>query len=207
MKITFEVLKEQESRDIFNTDSYLMMQAIEKSETTKFLSYYALSKVYLHKHKSYFRIILLLSGDINLNPGPNADVLPFSNESFSNDESQIFPGSDDGNLNFEKWAVFKKKGLHFLHIDINSLLPKIDELRYLTNLSNTSIVGIGETKLYDSISSSEIEIEDYDLLRLDRSRRGGGVACYIKKSLAYNYKDKFAKALKVSLSYQKRNQY
>ena len=89
-KNIFEVLKEQESRDIFNTDSYLMMQTIEKSKTTKFLSCYALSKVHLHKHKYYFRIILLLSGDINLNPGPCADLLPFSNESFSNDESQIF---------------------------------------------------------------------------------------------------------------------
>ena len=63
-----------------------MMQAIEKSKTTKFLSYYALSKIHLHKHQSYFRIILLLSGDISLNPGPNADVFPFSNESVSNDE-------------------------------------------------------------------------------------------------------------------------
>ena len=191
MKIIFEVINKQESRGIFNIDSYLMMQAIEKSETTKFLSYYALSKVHLHMHKSYFRIILLLSGDINLNPGPNADALPFSNESFSNDESQIFSGSDDGNLNFEKWADFKKKGLHFVHININSLLPKIDELQYLTKLSNASIVGIGETKLDDSISSSEIEIEGYDLLRLDQSRRGSGVACYIKKSLAYSYKEKF----------------
>ena len=184
-KIMFEVLKEQKSRDIFNTDSYLMMQAVEKSETTKFLSCYALPKVHLHKHTSYFKIILLLSGDINLNPRPNADAFLFSNESFSNDESQLFSGSDDGNLNFENWAVFKKKGLQFIHININSLLPKIDELRYFTKLSNASIVGIGETKLDDSISSSEIEIEGYDLLRLDRSRRGGGGACY---------KDKFCKS-------------
>ena len=161
MKINFEVLKEQESGDIFNTDSYLIMQATEKSVTTKFLSYYALSKVHLHKHKSYFRYILLLSGDINLNPRPNADTLPFSNESFSNDESQIFSGSDDGILNFEKWAAFKKKGLHFAHININSLLPKIHELRYLTKLSNASIAGIGETKLDDFISSSEIKIEGF----------------------------------------------
>ena len=68
-KIIFDVLKEQESRDIFNTDSYLIMPAIEKSKTSKFLSYCALSKVHLHKDKSYFRIILLLSGDINLNLG------------------------------------------------------------------------------------------------------------------------------------------
>ena len=77
-----------------------MMQTIEKSKTTKFLSYYALSKVHLHKHKPDFRIILLFSGDINLNPGPNANVIPFSNESFSNDEYQIFSSSDDGSLNF-----------------------------------------------------------------------------------------------------------
>ena len=83
---------------------------------------------------SYFRIILLLFGDINLNPGPNADVLPFSNETFSNDESQIFSSSDDGNLRLEKWPVFKKKDLHFVHINIASLLPKVDELRYLTKL-------------------------------------------------------------------------
>ena len=48
------------------------------------------SKVHLHEHQSYFRIIQLLPGDINLNPGPTLDVLPFSNESFSNDESKIF---------------------------------------------------------------------------------------------------------------------
>ena len=124
--------------------------SIEKSKTTKFLSCYALSKVNLHKHRSCFRIILLLSGDINLNPGLNANVLPFYNESFSNDESQIFSCSDDGNLNFEKRTIFKKKGLHFFHININSLLLKIDELRYLTKLSNASTTGIGETKLGDS---------------------------------------------------------
>ena len=84
----------------------MIFQAIEKSKITKFLSYYALSKVHLRKHKSYFGIILLLSGDININPGPNADVLPFSNKSFSNDESQIFSGSDDRNLNFEKKGSF-----------------------------------------------------------------------------------------------------
>ena len=59
--------------------------------------------------------------------------------------------SDDGNLNFEKWAVFKKKGLHFIYTNINSLFPKIDELRYLTKVANASIVDIDETKLDDSI--------------------------------------------------------
>ena len=37
--------------------------------------------------------------------------------------------------------------------------------------------------------SSELEVDGYDLVRLDRSRGGGGVACYIKSSIAYSYKD------------------
>ena len=41
-------------------------------------------------------------------------------------------------------------------------------------------------------SSSENEIEGYDLLRLDQSRRRCGVPCYIKRPLAYNYKDNFS---------------
>ena len=39
--------------------------------------------------------------------------------------------------------------------------------------------------------SSELEVDGYDLVRLDRSRRGGSVACYIKSSIAYSFKDSF----------------
>ena len=39
--------------------------------------------------------------------------------------------------------------------------------------------------------SSELEFDGYDLVRLDRSRRGGGAACYIKSSIVYSYKDSF----------------
>ena len=35
--------------------------------------------------------------------------------------------------------------------------------------------------------SSELEVDGYDLVRLDRSRGGAGVACYIKSSTAYSY--------------------
>ena len=63
----------------------------------------------------------------------------------------------------------------------------------MTKITNAAIIGIGETKLDKSILSSEIDIEGYALFRLDQSRRGGGVACYVKKSLAYNYRDNFCK--------------
>ena len=49
---------------------------------------------------------------------------------------------------------FKKKGLHFVHININSLLPKIDELPHLTKTTDTFVVGISENKLDNSNSST-----------------------------------------------------
>ena len=54
----------------------------------------------------------------------------------------------------------------------------------MTKATDTSVVGISETKLHNFISSSEIEIQGYDLLRLDRSRRDGGLVCYIKKKIS-----------------------
>ena len=167
IKTNFEVLERQDSREVFDKDSYFVMQDIAKNETKKILSYYALSKIVLRKHKFYFRYILLLSGDINLNPGPFTDTFPFSNSSFSGSESRFHLGSNDENLDTEKWTNFKKKGIHFIHININSLLPKIDEIRHMTKITNAAIVSIGETKLDESILSSEIDIEGYDLLRLD----------------------------------------
>ena len=86
---------------------------------------------------------------------------------------------------------FLKKGLHILQLTINSLLPKIDEISFIAKQSNASIIGISVSKLDSSILNSELDIDEYNLIRLDRSRRGGGVACYIRKSLSYNHKTSF----------------
>ena len=40
----------------------------------------------------------------------------------------------------------------------------------------------------DSVLSFEIQIENYDLIRSDRNRHGGGVACFIRIDLSYNTK-------------------
>ena len=107
---------------------------------------------------------------------------------------------DDENPDIEKWKKFKKKGLHFVHININNLLPKIDELRHLTKTKDVSVVGISETKFDNSVSSGEFEIEGHNLLRFDRSWRGGGVACYVNKFLEHNYKHSFCKNTKSILT-------
>ena len=75
-----------------------------------------------------------------------------------------------------------------MHININSLLSKIDELQHIAKLSEVAFVGISESKLDDSVLSSEIQIENYDLICSDRNRHGGGVACFIRDNLSYNTK-------------------
>ena len=83
------------------------------------------------------------------------------------------------------WNPFKKRGLHFLHLNINSLLPKIDELRLIAKNSNAEIIGITESKLDKIILDNEVKIDGYELKRSDRNRQGGVVACYISKDLSF----------------------
>ena len=70
-------------------------------------------------------------------------------------------------------------------------MPKIDEIRYIVKLTNATVIGLSETKLDNTVLSSELEIEGYDLVRSDRSRRGGVVACFFKNSISHNQKSSF----------------
>ena len=52
-------------------------------------------------------------------------------------------------------------------------------------------IKISESKLDSSFLNGEADVKGYDVIRMDRSKRGGGAACYIRKSLSYNYKSDF----------------
>ena len=47
------------------------------------------------------------------------------------------------------------------------------------------IIAINETKLDQSISDAQLHIDNYTLLRKDRTRQGGGVAFYIRNTICY----------------------
>ena len=70
--------------------------------------------------------------------------------------------------------------MHFLHINVNSLLSKIDELRDVVGHTKPAILGITESKLDSSVSDQEVDISGYSILRSDRNRHGGDVACYVR---------------------------
>ena len=62
-----------------------------------------------------------------------------------------------------EWDISETKGLHLMHLNINSLLPKIDELRYIARPSNAAVIGFSDSKLDKSIAIPEILINNHDL--------------------------------------------
>ena len=78
-----------------------------------------------------------------------------------------------------------KKSLLILHLNINSLLSKIDDIRQISKQSNPSIIGISESKRDASILNSELDIED------KRLRTGHRIVYYIRQSLSYKHKPNF----------------
>ena len=72
------------------------------------MSIFAISKFRFKNDNSFCPLLLILSGNISLNPGPLSNPQLFKEE---------------------EWRAFSSRGLHLIHLNINSLLPKIDELR------------------------------------------------------------------------------
>ena len=94
--------------------------------------------------------------------------------------------NEENSTDFNDFKVFSKSGLHFIHLNINSILPKIDELRLIAHKSRAAVIGITESKIDDSVLYGEIMIDGYIPIRSDRNRQGGGVICYIRKDISFN---------------------
>ena len=70
----------------------------------------------------------------------------------------------------------KTKGIKFAHLNIHSLVSKIDELRVLLKHRPFDVICFNETLCDSSISDDEICIDGFSIVRRDRIRHGGGVA-------------------------------
>ena len=149
-----ESVKLQDNLGIINRNTNLAFFAISKlrNKPAHFLKFY--------------QVLLILSGDISLNPGPCQTQL--------NDNKTRDP--------------LKTKGLHLCHLNVNSLLSKIDEIRDIANRIKPAVLGITESKLDSSVTNMEVNINGYSIIRNDRNRHGGGVACYVKNDLCFNTK-------------------
>ena len=96
------------------------------------------------------------------------------------------------NLNLNTLSELQHvKGLKIIHMNIRSLLPKIDQIRTLLINSKIDIIILSETWLNASIDSQMVNIPGYSLIRHDRSfgsksktKRGGGLSIYINEALS-----------------------
>ena len=116
--------------------------ALDKFRLNYLFEIFTISNIQRLNNKTFYHILFLLSGDISLNLGCKNDLQP---------------------LGSNEWNVFKSKGLHLIHFNISSIFPK----RYIANSSNAAVIGISESELEESVLQSEIQINNYDLLRRD----------------------------------------
>ena len=130
-------------KGIFLIESIKIRNELSKQTQYLYLHLDSLNKISrLKNHSLYLKLILLLPSDVSLNPGPNR-----TNHQLT-----------------ENLKVFKNRGLHFIHLNINSLLSKIDELREIVKASNVTVLGITESKLDDSTNNCEIYIVGYNTI-------------------------------------------
>ena len=130
-------------------------------------------KVKLSKHTTsalayYLCLSLLLSsGKVERNPSP---------ESISQ------------NRNFKLSTV---KGLRICHLNVRSLVNKIDEMQVFCETHRPHVLSLNKTWLDSSISDSEIQLPGYSLVRRDKARRNGGVLIYVSSNLDYKVIQEF----------------
>ena len=79
------------------------------------------------------------------------------------------------------WKPFQNKALHFFHLNVYSILPKLHELKMIAGNTKAAIIGITESKIDNFMSDSEVENLCYCIIRCDRNRNRGGVACYVRQ--------------------------
>ena len=111
--------------------------------------------------------------------------LPFDNQ----EEQDAVNSSDATNtLHYEEdnFDCFKRKGLHCIHINARSMLPKLSELRILAAKSKAAVIAVSETWLDETVTDQEVSIHGYVVTRRDRLRSGGGVCLYTRTDLAFN---------------------
>ena len=76
--------------------------------------------------------------------------------------------------------------IRLLYYNTRSIVRKVDEWIAICLLQNPDIVCVVETWLDSDVQNTKISIPNYELVRLDRDRHGGGVAIYLASHLPFS---------------------
>ena len=124
-------------------------------------------------------------------PSPRDDLPPVNSKETKKSEQVNYPPANDKEGQVPNQPLSHKKGLVMASLNVNSLLPKIDEIRLLVRNNRIDILVINETKIDDKTEDQLIAIDEYSLKRCDRNRNGGGVALYIHNRVNFKPRDDF----------------
>ena len=84
------------------------------------------------------------------------------------------------NFNLHRFS----KGTTLIHLNIRSLLPKLDELKFYLKNNKIQVLSLNETWLNSTVDNNEVEIPGFVLFRHDRPTDShGGVARYVRTHL------------------------
>lgn len=100
-------------------------------------------------------LMLLMAGNVQSNPGPEPECFYVPSE-FSS-----------------------RPGLKVVHLNVRSLMPKIDFIRIWAVSTKADIIAISETWLKKTLSDNDIAIDGYNIFCVDRKSKGGGVIIYV----------------------------
>lgn len=105
---------------------------------------------------SLIMLLLMISGNVHVHPGPDVPVSGLCDNL----------GSPDSGLNIDDFCFSdfcSRRNLGFLHINSRSLLPKLDQSKVWVHTANPDVLVISETWLKKSISNSEVNLSGYNL--------------------------------------------
>lgn len=138
----------------------------------------------------------------------NSGVVKFTDSKDINHENSILDkveskekNADIKNTEIGDTRVISKNGLgeldgirdikllSILYFNARSIKNKLDELKYLVKEKSPDVIAIVESWLNEDIFDSEVAIENYNFVRLDRKSeekvKGGGIIIYINQELTH----------------------
>ena len=109
-------------------------------------------------NSTYAMMMICLSNDVSLNPGPTVT------------QSTNLPTI---------------RGFKISHLNVRSITHKMDSIRLLLKDNTLDVFTVSETWLSPKVTDAEITIPGYSVVGKDRNSRGGGVAMFIRDGIPF----------------------
>uniref|UniRef100_A0A0X3PTK8 Reverse transcriptase domain-containing protein n=1 Tax=Schistocephalus solidus TaxID=70667 RepID=A0A0X3PTK8_SCHSO len=91
---------------------------------------------------------------------------------------------EDRTKNLQKSRQGNK--IKMMYTNVQSLLNKMDEIKLVVDHLQPDFIALTETWLNEQIADTEVRIDGFQLIRMDRNgRRGGGIAMFIREGIDF----------------------